>query len=252
MKKISFYCAHIVKSAVRYVLYFVRGGNFCVICGNKTSVAPLCRTCFRNMMLMSNGKRRCRICGKELLSMEEVCCSCRESSVIEHCDKVLPIFSYRLWNKELLYLWKIKGERSLSRVFAKVLDCELKNLSFDAIVPVPPRPGKIKEKGWDQIEDLVLYLEHFYGYKVLRLLERKTVFQQKKLDREERLASMESSYFFKSDDDLRKCLNNQSLPEKVCLIDDVSTTGATLERCSKILKEAGIKSVTGLTLFVVD
>ena len=42
------------------------------------------------------------------------------------------------------------------------------------------------------------------------------------------------------------------LPENIILLDDVYTTGSTLESCSLVLKEVGINYITGITLFQVD
>lgn len=131
----------------------------------------------------------------------------------------------------------------------------LKNLGSNRIlVPVPPRPGKIAEKGWDQIDELCNYLKYFYGYKVLKLLERKSAVQQKKLNREERLNTIGKSYYMVSNRKIKKILklNRCDFPEEVCLIDDVSTTGATIESCSFVLKKGGVKKITAMTIYTVD
>lgn len=112
------------------------------------------------------------------------------------------------------------------------------------IVPVPPRRGKIKENGWDQVQELSEFLEYKYDFDVLRIMERRSSVQQKTLDRNERLETIGKSYFVKKE-------VNQ-IPESVCIIDDVMTTGATLESCAEKLKEAGVKKVYAVTLFSVD
>ena len=71
------------------------------------------------------------------------------------------------------------------------------------IVPVPPRPGKIKENGWDQVQELSEFLEFKYEYDVERIMERRTSVQQKTLDRNERLETIGKSYFVKTDLDPR-------------------------------------------------
>ena len=88
------------------------------------------------------------------------------------------------------------------------------------------------------------FLEFKYEYDVERIMERRTSVQQKTLDRNERLETIGKSYFVKK--------GVKKIPEIVCLIDDVMTTGATLESCAEKLKEAGAKKVFAVTLFSVD
>ena len=46
--------------------------------------------------------------------------------------------------------------------------------------------------------------------------------------------------------------NKGVFPSEVCILDDVSTTGATLECCSKLIKEAFETKIIGITIFIVD
>ena len=62
---------------------------------------------------------------------------------------------------------------------AELIGEALFELGVKVVVPVPPRYGKIKEIGWDQVDELCNILEHRFGFKILRVLERKSVFQQK-------------------------------------------------------------------------
>ncbi|MBR5401779.1 MAG: ComF family protein [Treponema sp.] len=196
---------------------------------------------------------RCRICGKTLLGVKDICTQCRENPVIRNVDRMFPLFSYRLWNKELMFAWKSSEIRSLSSFFAGILNRFLKAQGAKFIVPVPPRKGKISEKGWDQIDELCNLLDYIYGFKILRLLERRTTQEQKKLDREGRFRQTKNAYKRVCDSRFARELKPYGvLPDKVWLLDDVCTTGATIENCANILKEAGIKEITGITLFAVD
>ncbi len=168
---------------------------------------------------------------------------------MQNVDRIFPIFSYRLWNENLLCRWKLEGERSLSLFFASKVKERLKDLRKEvgdyALVPVPPRKGKIRKEGWDQIDELSKILKFLYDEAVLELLERNSFVQQKTLSREQRLETIENAY------SLRKKINFP-LPERVIILDDVMTTGATLEGIAKILKKNGVKEVYGLTIFTVD
>ena len=257
MKKFWYLVKLGIKAFLRVVFALISGGEECVVCGKKAFLYPLCRDCRKEYLSIKDRELfqgRCRICGKELLSTQETCFDCRIKPVVEHVDKMLPLFPYRIWNKELMFMWKSQEIRALSLFFAKILDGVLKKLGAKVIIPVPPRKGKLQEKGWDQIDELCNLLEYIYGFKILRILERSTVIQQKKLGREGRLEQIGKAYNLVSPEKLQKLLKpfDGKLPEEVILLDDVCTTGATLESCSIPLKEVGIKTIIGVTLFVVD
>lgn len=260
MKRIFYLAKQFVKLFLRCVFGYIAGGQTCLICGRKTFIYPVCRQCRHTRYLdritrcTSLYDNRCTICGKTLLSTAKTCFGCREKPILKSTDSMLPLYSYRLWNKELMFLWKSKEERVISNMFAWILNSVLKKMEAQFVVPVPPRKGKINQKGWDQIDELCSLLQYRYGYKVLHLLQRKTVIQQKKLDREGRLQQIGLAYSVVSPSMTAKALKpyGGAMPESVVLLDDVCTTGSTIESCARILKEVGIKHVNGLSLFVVD
>lgn len=256
MKNIYFCVKEKIVHSIRFFYALLEDGNTCFLCGKKTFLLPVCKSCIKNFYSVDKAFsiQRCIHCGKELISTQNTCMKCREFRVIQNCDYVMPLYSYRMWNKEILYHWKIEGNRVLSSFFARLVKDSLIRLGEVVIVPVPPRKGKIQKTGWDQIDDLCMFLEKKYGFKVLKLLERCTVKQQKKLNRQERLETIKSAYSLIKPDALSKELkkNKGIMPEQVCLLDDVCTTGATIESCAQILKAGGIKKVGVLTLFTVD
>ena len=256
MNRIYFETVSFIKFLLRVFYSFINGGEECVICKKRTFLLPVCKKCENESFSLKSSAdiKRCEICGKELISTDKLCLQCRESPVLKHTDFVLPLFSYRLWNKELMFKWKSQGIRPLSFYFARILSGFLREFGVDVIVPVPPRPGKIEKNGWDQIDELCTILKYHYGFKILPLLERHSVEQQKKLDRQNRLDSIGKSYFLRSDIQISRLLKpfQGTFPQQVCVLDDVCTTGATLESCAYLLKKIGIKKVMGVTLFIVD
>ena len=256
MKRFVFEVKALILQQLRIFLSLLAGGNSCRVCGSYTILIPLCKSCqVRYFSLAKDwNKSRCCICGKELLSLHNKCMKCRTESVFLYLDRLFPLYSYRLWNKTLLFDWKIRGMRCLSAFFAEKVSCFLRNMEIKVIVPVPARKGKIRKKGWDQIDELTSFLKWHYGFKVLSILQRLSLQEQKKLSRQERFAKTKNAYALVSSKKMQRVLKPflGKIPEEVCLIDDVSTTGATLESCAQVLKSAGIKKVVGVTLFTVD
>ncbi|MBR7064145.1 MAG: ComF family protein, partial [Treponema sp.] len=147
-----------------------------------------CSSCGEKYFSFEDNVKRCSVCGKILVSEEDKCTRCKTEPLLFHTNKVFPLFSYRLWNKDLLFKWKMTGERHFALFFSKIIYKALKKFFPDCIVvPVPPRKEKIRKKGWDQIEDVCFYLEHFFDVKVARLLYRSSSQEQKQLNREKRL-----------------------------------------------------------------
>jgi Predicted amidophosphoribosyltransferases len=160
---------------------------------------------------------------------------------LQSIDRIIPLYPYTPWGQELLSVWKLSGMRGFSRVYAGLLAVALGGTGPGCtVVPVPPRPGKIREKGWDQVEDLVRILEREHGIGVTRCLWRTARIQQKRLGRAGRVMNLRGHVSARP---------GFPVPETGILIDDLMTTGATLDSCAEALKSAGCRTVWGLTLF---
>ncbi len=229
----------------------------CICCGKNTCGLPLCKTCIDSFILNfePSGSRRCCCCGRILKSNDTLCVICRREHGFSHINSVFPLYPYRLWRKELLFDWKMKGQRALSPLFASAVDKALSMLyanrkkSDICLVPVPPRPGKIRRYGWDQVDELVLLLHNLYGYQEKKLLVRFTVEQQKKKNYIERHNNKNAFGISGTFAEMKKC---GIMLSEVVLIDDVITTGSTVDECADILKRGGIGKVNVLSLFIVD
>lgn len=240
-----------VQAVLRFALSASFAQDTCCRCGNASYGQVLCRPCARWFMTHTlKTEDCCPYCGKPLLSEQNLCMECREKRVIVSADTVHALFTYRLWCKNLLFAWKTEGRRSAALLFARALFAALPE-GCRTVVPVPPRPGKIKVRGWDQIDDLCRILSLVYGLRIVSVLERKSVVQQKKMDRTSRLEHSTASYAIKPAL-LKKKVRATEIPQEVVLLDDVITTGATVEACASLLKAYGIRKVHVLSLFIVD
>lgn len=199
---------------------------------------PLCSDC--SVMLRPWAGERCESCGLPLISEHGRCMRCR--GIERAFDSAYPLFSYAGAARELISAYKKSRRRSLAPFFADIFAKTIEEKWPDRIiVPVPPRPGKARASGWDQVEEIAKVLER-RGFRVARLLERRRSEEQKSLGRGERGVNAQRAYVLK---------RGAASPERILLVDDVITTCATLDACARSLKSGGALSVTAL-IFAAD
>lgn len=156
-------------------------------------------------------------------------------------DEAWPLFRFSGEFRHLLNAYKFLDRRSLASFFAELVAREVEGRWQGwPIVPVPPRPGKFRERGWDQVEDLARALAR-RGFPVARVLERRCSSEQKKLGREERGMNARAAYRLK---------DNATLPKCALLLDDIMTTGATADACAAALKDGGTERVALIALAI--
>ena len=184
---------------------------------------------------------RCAHCGRPLVSELGTCIECREREAPSY-DAACALFRYGGAARRFLSSYKFGAGRAASSFIAGLFSGALREnagpiLEKPFIVPVPPRPGKLKKMGWDQVSAIADRLERNHGFPVSRCLVRLPSRAQKELNREERTLNMRKNI---------EC--PRPAPELAVLIDDVLTTGATLDACASALKRGGCRYVFALTL----
>nr|AGS52057.1 competence protein F-like protein [uncultured bacterium contig00024] len=230
------------------LLFLARGFLFpqkCALCGCSLTYTEeirlgLCEKC-RSAVSREKGQE-CNLCGKPLISEKELCLSCRNGGAHSY-ERMFVLFPYTGIYRKLLKAYKFTGNLSLANFFAEKIieliqdNSELKDAYF---VPVPPRPGKIKDTGWDQVEELIKRLKKSgrEKIKVCGCLQRKISKVQKHLSRAERMENLKGRIMLKRD-----------APKVALVIDDVITTGSTMEVSCQALKDGGAEKVYGLCLF---
>ena len=151
--------------------------------------------------------------------------------------------------KEIIHALKYEGRRTIApRLGALMRGCGASLLrDADVVVPVPLHPRREFQRGFNQADDLARQL----GLPVAPLLKR-VVFtrSQIELPADERHENVRNAFAFcpaRPERGAGESAPSRRVPGIVVLVDDVSTTGATLEACARVLKAAGVKEVRALT-----
>lgn len=131
--------------------------------------------------------------------------------------------------------FKFEGMESLRRELAgKMVSSSVPAFweGVKALVPVPLSPERERERGYNPATLLAFEISKAIAIRVQPLLKKiRSTPPQMSLTREERLKNPKEAY---------RLEERALIPSKVILVDDVFTTGATLEECAKVLKKAGV------------
>jgi len=238
-------------------LYYLREYFFPYGCGScdealltaedaKYGLCEKCRATFDSAF--AEGKR-CDFCGRHLISENDVCLLCRKNGKVEkgrYSDKFVKLhilFPYAGKFKRVIRAYKFSNSIGVGNFLVRFYPMALTNIGLltsdnTAWVPIPPRSGKLRKQGWDQIEFLARQLETTQRQKVCRCLKRLPSRSQKELSRDERASNLKG-----------RILCVKPPPRTAILFDDVITTGATLDACAKALLDGGSEKVYGVCLF---
>ncbi len=220
--------------------------------GEKT--APEKRTDALPGISISSGSRCCPACERSLPRIRgSVCMKCgrpvgdERQEYCEDCrkqghfyDRGAAAFTYTGALRHSVYRMKSANRRDYIPFFAEsmaeVLARYLGNWRPEVILPVPMYPRKRRRRGYNQSELLAEEIGRLTGLPVEknRLYCTRMTREQKNLGREERLSNLRGSFAVRED-----------LPavRRVLLIDDVYTTGSTVDEISRVLRKNGVQFI---------
>lgn len=145
--------------------------------------------------------------------------------------------------RRAIHYLKYNNRKAVAAVLSKILADGFQrfNLSADVIVPVPLHPARLRNRGYNQSELLARELGHLLDIPVnsSTLKRIRNTKSQMELGADERHRNVMNAFV---------CRDEKLSGQKVLLIDDVCTTGSTLDACADALKHGGVASVWGLTL----
>ena len=212
----------------------------CDICGRAGTANP-CDTCMASLDYLQGVT--CLHCGKQLNEKypQSSCPDCRAGTF--YYDRAYSCFAYSGIGKELIHKLKYEGKTRLTKVLARLMEERLRNegLSIDAIVPVPIHESKYRVRGFNQSYIIAQELGERLRKPVLDCLIRtKETKEQYNLDKTQRYLNIVDAF------SVRLLYNNDKY-KRILLVDDIYTTGSTVNECSKVLKELGATGIYVIT-----
>ena len=155
-------------------------------------------------------------------------------------ERARAVGAYEGSLRAIVHALKYEGRRSLARPLATFMRTRGADVlgGADWVVPVPLHPSRRRERGFNQAADLARHLGLPICHALARIRETRT---QTDLPAAARHRNVSGAFA------LAPRAAARVSERVIVLVDDVSTTGATLEACAVVLKEAGAKEVRALT-----
>jgi ComF family protein len=209
----------------------------CLGCGNEGEL--ICRLCQNKLPRIH--PPICPRCGKSQAS-GILCSNC--INLNGNMDAIRSPFKFEGIIREAIHQYKYQNLRSLTELFGLLLkDYWMKDpLPVELIIPVPLHPRRYKQRGYNQSALLAYELGKIFHLPLLPsgLTRVKYILPQAQTKSvQERRNNLEHAFVSR---------DAAVAGKQIVLIDDVATSGATLEACAEALKIAGAKSVWGLVL----
>jgi ComF family protein len=217
----------------------------CPVCDHP--VAPfdslVCTSCKQTFTYIK--QPYCLKCGKPLAREEQE--YCHDCTTHRHLfDRGLALFEYKSVS-DSIYRFKYKGRQEYAAYYASCMTKKLQdfitNCQADALIPVPIHKSRRYQRGYNQAEALARELSGLTGIPVvtdLIIRSHKTA-PMKDLSASERQNNLKRAF--------KICRNDVKL-STIIIIDDIYTTGSTIDAMSLELKKAGVKRIYFMTLAI--
>ena len=223
----------------------------CRICESTLLTAsriPICTTCLDSLEPLAGPA--CQKCGHPfvsavaVVSAQSLCHLCRRD--VYHFDLARSFAAYNDAMVRAIVLLKYHEVTPLGGWFAarlaEMVARDPVAFAADVVVPVPLHASRLRERGYNQAELIARPLARRLGLplRTVLLVRTKPRPEKLKLTRKERWRTVRGAYAMRGDTKIDKL--------RVLLVDDVFTTGATLDACAQVLRKAGASRVVGLTV----
>jgi len=208
-------------------------GEDCLLCGAEGGPELLCPACIAELPALPESCPRCALPSPAAA----VCGSCLDRP--PRFDATLALWRYEFPCDRLVQALKYRARLALAGFFARAL-ASRPLPEVDLIVPMPLHPRRLAERGFNQALEIARGLARHLGRPIepRGVLRVKDTLPQTKLPYEERAKNVRGAFLCKLD------LSGAS----VAVLDDVMTTGATLNELARALKRAGATRVENFVI----
>lgn len=200
-----------------------------------------CRACVNK--LQYTGSDYCMRCGKGLSGPEEE--YCRDCKQYAHSfERGRSLYRYES-AAAAIFRFKYRGRQEYADFFGqelyRYLGQDIDAMEAEALIPVPLHKKRLRERGYNQSALLARALSKHCGvpYREDLVIRHKNTTPQKQLSYRERQNNLKKAF--------KLCVNDVKL-NSVIIIDDIYTTGSTVDAMSKVLLEGGVKHIFVVTL----
>lgn len=205
----------------------------CILCNDEIIQGMLCNNCLD--YIPEAKPPLCQFCGRPIKKRSR-CGFCKKGT---HIDYGRAFMLFIPPYDKIIYHFKYRKKTNLAIFFGRAMASIINSHYFlkdaDTIVPVPLFWWKNLRRGYNQAALLSEIISQECNIKMNDILKRiKNTKTQTKLNEEARRKNVLNAFALKS---------NTIENKKIILIDDVMTTGATINECARALKEAGAKEV---------
>lgn len=206
----------------------------CPSCRRIVYNEAFCDNCWKKLVFIE--KPICSICGEPLdikTNQSILCGHCLNKK--HYFNKAVSVFIYNRTIARAIYRLKFDRKIFLSKFFAKFIVKNVKEFDSDYIVAVPIYKNRLEERGYNQSLLLVKEISKIINVPYIEdaILKIKNTLPQTKLTTNKRKTNLKSA--FKINEKYRDLIKDKN----ILIIDDVLTTGATVDECAKILKKNG-------------
>lgn len=259
----------------------------CPVCGDIVlpEGALICPSCIPKLSPVRQPS--CKKCGKEVFSDHtEYCPDCMRRR--RSFESGVALLNYNEAARRSMAAVKYKNRREYLDFYAEAIAHRygkwIASLNADALIPVPVHPARLRKRGFNQAEELAVRLGRLTGIPVISdlLIRTRRTAPQKELGPAERLKNLQQAFAVSAVYQVSahqvsarqvsahrvsehqasahqahgyqapgyRTSGHREIPSCVILVDDIYTTGSTVEACTRILKQSGVERVYFVTVCI--